>query len=281
MRRLQWVSGPPVFPPLCFMDTDIAAVPVLRDNYVWMIRRGETAIAIDPGEAEPVRRWLEAHVLRLAGIAVTHHHADHTGGVRALAPLLSPEGVIVTSAEAGIPHGRIGRAGEIVRFPGGVELEVLAVPGHTRDHLAYATADGHLFAGDTLFSIGCGRLFEGTAAEMVASLARLQKRDPATLVYPAHEYTAANLAFALDLEPENDALLRYREEVQALRQRGRPTLPVRLGRERALNPFLRLEDPAIRRVVRARGGPPAHDPVAIFANLRCWKDCFVVRVENR
>ncbi len=256
------------------------AVAALRDNYVWMLRRGETAVAVDPGEDAPVRHWLERHALRLTGIAVTHHHADHTGGVDGLAPLLAPGGFVATSGGARFAGDRLARAGETLRFPGGVSLEVLAVPGHTRDHLAYRTDDGHLFPGDTLFRLGCGRLFEGTPAEMVESLARLRALDPGTAVHPAHEYTAANLAFALDLEPMNDALLRLREEVLALCRRGLPTLPVPLGEERALNPFLRLEDPAIRRVVRARAGLEMPDPVAIFATLRSWKDRFVAQVEG-
>jgi hydroxyacylglutathione hydrolase len=262
------------------MKTEVAAVPALRDNYVWMIQRGETAVAVDPGDARPVRRWLERHALRLTGIAVTHHHADHTGGVPDLLPCLAPGGFVATSAGARFPNDRLARSGETLRFPGGVNLAVLAVPGHTRDHVAYVSDEGHLFPGDTLFSMGCGRLFEGSAAEMVESLARLRALEPVTTVYPAHEYTAANLAFALDLEPTNDALLQLRDDVLSLRRQGRPTLPVPLARERALNPFLRLDDPAILRAVRDRGGPTAPDPVAIFATLRGWKDCFVAREES-
>jgi hydroxyacylglutathione hydrolase len=262
------------------VDTEVVAVPALRDNYVWMLRRGETAVAVDPGDAAPVRRWLEREALRLVGIVLTHHHVDHTGGVPALLPLLAPGGYVATSAGARFPGDRPARAGEVLSFPGGVRFDVLAVPGHTRDHLAYRTDEGHLFPGDTLFRLGCGRLFEGTADDMVTSLARLRSLDPGTMVYPAHEYTAANLAFALTLEPTNEALLRLREEVRSLRRRGLPTLPVALERERALNPFLRLEDPAIRRAVHERGGGSTTDPVAIFANLRGWKDRFVAPDES-
>lgn len=256
------------------METEVFAIPILRDNYVWVLRRGKTAIAIDPGEAVPVRTWLEVHGLDLVGIVITHHHFDHTGGVAELRSLLTHDGLVVASADAAVPQAHVPADGDELSFPGGTTLRVLAIPGHTRDHLAYLSKDGHLYPGDTLFSMGVGRLFEGRPEEMVESLARLKALDPEVLVHPAHEYTAANLEFALDLEPMNTSLLKLREDVRLRRLRGEPTLPVRLSQELAHNPFLRLDDPAIRRVVEERSGCSVLDPVTVFATLRSWKDRF-------
>lgn len=249
---------------------DIDFIPAFKDNYIWLLRRGSRAVAVDPGEAAPVLARLQDGGLQLDAILVTHHHADHQGGVAELlrqgqVPVFGPASESITGRSQPLSGGeRIRVLGE--------ECEVLAVPGHTAGHVAYCLA-GRVFCGDTLFGGGCGRLFEGTPAQMAASLARLAALPDATLIHCAHEYTAANLRFALAVEPGNAAVAARIAAVEACRQAGRPSVPSTLAEEKATNPFLRCAEPAVIAAAQRRQ-PEAVDPVAVFAALRAWKDVF-------
>lgn len=251
----------------------LTALPAFEDNYIWTLVDDEgNAVIVDPGDAAPV---LAASSMGLwpAGVLLTHHHPDHCGGVAALRerwptlPVYAPE-------DARIPYATE-RVGEGSRFKmNNWDFAVLAVPGHTLSHIAFHGAEGHLFCGDTLFSLGCGRLFEGTPAQMLASLERLAALPGASAVCCGHEYTLANAAFARAVDPANDALRRRTEEAQAMRNAGRPTLPSTLATELATNPFLRVDTPAVRAAVANRLGREPVDRVETFAGLRRWKDGF-------
>jgi hydroxyacylglutathione hydrolase len=254
----------------------VRPVRAFADNYIWLIEapaRPGDVIAVDPGDALPVIEELRRSGATLAAILLTHHHADHIGGVNELldlgqVPVIGPD------------DGRIARLtrkvrdGERCELPDlGLAFDILHVPGHTLSHIAFL---GHaaLFCGDTLFSAGCGRLFEGTATQMNASLGRFKRLPPATRVYCGHEYTAANLRFALTVEPANPAALAYRDRVQALRGAGDPSLPSTLALEIEVNPFLRCEVPAVARAAAAHAGQPLAGEAEVFGALRAWKDQF-------
>lgn len=247
----------------------MTAIPAFRDNYVWAIHDDQSAILVDPGETAPILAWLEARQVRPVAILITHHHADHVGGIRELAvrhgiPVYGP-------AIENIP-GRTHplRGDEIVTISElGLNFQVLATPGHTLGHLCYFGQDA-LFCGDTLFSCGCGRLFEGTPAQMHASLARIKALPKDTRIYCAHEYTLENLDFALTLEPDNPALHRRLEEVHALR--GKPSLPVSLDTELATNPFLRCEQASVIVAAAQHAGHPLQPGLETFATVRRWRD---------
>ncbi len=250
----------------------IDPIPAFTDNYIWVMQQGDAALVVDPGDAEPVLRVLRERNLRLEAIVVTHHHADHVGGVETLVRAF---GTPVYGPSNSPYHGidRHLRGGDRVTLLGH-EFSVLAVPGHTLDHIAcWCPALGILFCGDTLFACGCGRLFEGTAAQMHASLSALARLPDATLVYCAHEYTLGNLRFARAVEPANIALQHRQENCQLQRKRGEPTVPSTLGEEKATNPFLRCAEPQVRAAVQPRLAPGA-DAVAVFGALRSWKDSF-------
>lgn len=249
---------------------DISFIPAFKDNYIWLLRNGRDAVVVDPGDAAPVMARLRADGLRLKAILITHHHADHQGGVEALVsafpvPVYGPENESITGRTVALSGGQ---AIEVL----GQRFDVIDVPGHTAGHIAYATA-GALFCGDTLFGAGCGRLFEGTPAQMHASLARLAELPADTLVYCAHEYTEANLRFAAAVEPENRAT---QERIAACRERraaGLPTVPSVLAEELATNPFLRSTEVAVIQAAMARI-PEAKDPVSVFTAIREWKNVF-------
>ncbi|MGA0609219.1 hydroxyacylglutathione hydrolase [Caldimonas sp. KR1-144] len=257
---------------------NLVAVPAFTDNYIWMLHDGRAAIVVDPGEAAPVERVLDERRLDLQAIVVTHHHGDHVGGIDALLPRLAPDapggGVIGTGRER-IPHRtRAVLGGDVVTLLG-CDFRVIDVPGHTAGHVAfYGEPEGEapiLLCGDTLFSGGCGRLFEGTPAQMLASLDALAALPGETRVCCAHEYTLANLAFAHAVEPGNAELARYREHCKQLRAQGNPTLPSTIQTERAINPFLRAREAAVIESARRQGA--ANDaPVEVFATLREWKN---------
>ncbi len=249
------------------------ALPALSDNYVWVIRRpgGREVAIVDPPEAAPVLRWLEEHDARLVMILNTHHHWDHTGGI---AELKTRCGAVVAGPARGTQAGglvdRHCADGDEFVFAG-ARVRVLEVPGHTLDHVAFHFPDDDLLAcGDTLFSLGCGRVFEGTPEMMWRSLDRLRRLPGETRVCCAHEYTLANGRFALHVEPDNPALRARMREVEDLRARDLPTLPSTIALERATNPFLRPESPAIR----ARLSLDAAEDAAVFAALRAMKDRF-------
>lgn len=258
----------------------IEAIPAFQDNYLWLIRSPHRprALVVDPGDAAAVQARLDAERLSLAGILLTHHHADHVGGVAALAarhrcPVWGPEGEPIARVDYRLSGGdRIAPAGF------GLSLEILAVPGHTRAHIAYFCPrygdDPRplLFCGDTLFAGGCGRLFEGTPAQMAASLQRLAGLPSDTLVYCAHEYTLSNLRFALAVEPGSGALIDRHDEAVRARAAGVATVPSSIGIERDTNPFLRADAQGPRAAAAARLGRDPVDAVEAFAALRDWKN---------
>jgi hydroxyacylglutathione hydrolase len=254
-------------------EITVTAIPAFTDNYIWLISTGESACAVvDPGDATPVRRHLERHALELDTILITHHHADHIGGVAELAgeygaAVYGPHDPRITGQTQSFGEG------EVVRLRGlDLEFKVIEVPGHTRSHIAFY-GHGCLFCGDTLFSVGCGRLFEGTAEQMQASLDKLAALPPATQVFCAHEYTLSNCDFALAVEPDNRELQRRASEVEASRAVGRSTVPTDLGRELAVNPFLRSRVEAVVAAARKRN-PAATAGASTLAEIRAWKDSF-------
>ena len=248
----------------------IVPVPVLQDNYVWLGHDGVHAFVVDPGEAAPVEMALQSLQLTLAAILVTHHHGDHIGGVAALAeawhcPVYGP-GTI------GVVNRPVGEGDTVALAAPAATFQVIAVPGHTLDHIAYYN-DSTLFCGDTLFACGCGRLFEGTPAQMQHSLARLAALPADTRVCCTHEYTLANQRFALAVEPHSPALAARHSADQATRAQDRPTLPSSIGMECTTNPFLRWAEPGVVEAALAQGAS-SPDPVQVFAALRRWKDGF-------
>lgn len=250
-------------------------IPAFVDNYIWMLHDGHRALVVDPGDDLPVRDALAQHGLTLEAILVTHHHHDHTGGVDALRQATGAK--VYGPALEHMPEPLQRLADGDVITPLGLRFEVMHVPGHTAGHIAFFAQIPHddpvLFCGDTLFSAGCGRLFEGTPAQMLASLTRLAALPENTRVCCAHEYTLSSLRFALAVEPDNAALLAYQSRAQALRQHHQPTLPSHIGLEKAINPFLRTHLPEVARAVQQMDAH-AHDPVGVFAALRTWKDRF-------
>jgi len=260
----------------------VSAIPAFSDNYIWLIRaaQGDAACVVDPGDALPVEAALAQSGLRLSAIVLTHHHPDHVGGVARLREAFAPV-VYGPAGEdiAGVDH-RLAD-GETIEVAGiGLRLRVIDVPGHTRGHIAYHGARhgddprGLLLCGDTLFAGGCGRLFEGTAAQMLASLSRLAALPPETLVYCAHEYTVSNLRFAAAVEPGSAEVADRLQEAQRMREAGSATVPSTIGIELASNPFLRADAPGVRAAAAARLGRPAGSSVEAFAAIREWKNVF-------
>lgn len=250
----------------------VIRIPAFKDNYIWLLRNGNSAVAIDPGDAQPVLDVLEREGLSLACILITHHHDDHQGGVASLLAHYPAE-VFGPAAESitGITQPLCG--GETIHIEAlATNFRVIPVPGHTRGHLAYYGA-GSLFCGDTLFGAGCGRLFEGTAAQMADSLARLAALPDDTAVYCAHEYTEANLRFALAVEPANPHVQERARQVAAARSQDLPTVPSTLGLEKATNPFLRCQEADV--LASASGRETGlRDAVEVFAVLRAWRNNF-------
>lgn len=256
----------------------VLTLPAFKDNYLWLIHDGSNAAIVDPGEAAPVKAALAAHKLRLTAILLTHHHADHIGGVPSLledwdVPVFGPrnDGIDLVTHPLG--------QGERIDVPGlGLALDVLDVPGHTLGHIAYVRREPGaqwLFCGDTLFGAGCGRLFEGTPRQMMDSLAQLAALPGETLVYCAHEYTLSNLRFAQAVEPDNAALEARVRADGAKREAGEATIPSTIALENATNPFLRVGAARIvQSLVEAGRLQPGATQVDTFAALREWKNTF-------
>ncbi len=258
----------------------ILALPAFRDNYIWMIHDTRSALVVDPGDAAVVTAACAAggaqpQGLRLAGILVTHHHPDHTGGIAALlrqtpVPVWGPQAEDIGGVSQSV------RGGDTVHVPAlGLDWHVLDVPGHTLGHIAFHCASlGVLLCGDTLFSAGCGRLFEGTAEQMLQSLDRLAALPAHTQVLCAHEYTLGNLQFARSVDADNARIEAYQAWCARQRASGMPTLPSTIGRELEVNPFLRCEQPGILAQLQQHFGRMPADRVETFAMLRQWKNDF-------
>jgi hydroxyacylglutathione hydrolase len=255
----------------------ITAIPALRDNYIWGLelggrgRRDRRAALVDPGEDTPALAWLERRKLRLEAILITHHHYDHQGGVAGLLERFPDVSVFGPRTESitGLTHPLSG--GERI-FILDTEVEVLPVAGHTRGHVAYLAEDA-LFCGDTLFGAGCGRIFEGTPAQMFAALQRIASLPDTTRIFCAHEYTLENLCFATLLEPDNPAVKTRVMETLHLLRAGKPTVPSSLGAEKASNPFLRYAEPVLQEMVRKKN-PDALTDELVFTELRAVRDMF-------
>jgi hydroxyacylglutathione hydrolase len=253
----------------------LLALPAFADNYIWMLHDGAKAVVVDPGDAAPVLQALDTHRLQLEAILVTHHHADHVGGVNALRPRLLGQVWGPASERMPEPCTRLTEGDRLQLL--GLQFEVWEVPGHTAGHIAYVQRGADqaplLFCGDTLFSAGCGRLFEGTPAQMHHSLSRLAALPGDTRVCCTHEYTLSNLRFAAAVEPGNTAREAYQAECEKRRQQGEPTLPSNIALERRINPFLRCEEPEVLASAQAQGAT-SRAAVATFAALREWKNRF-------
>jgi hydroxyacylglutathione hydrolase len=255
-------------------------LPAFQDNYLWFLHDGKRALVVDPGDAQPVMSALQQHGLRLEAILVTHHHPDHVGGVDALRDATGAK--VWGPARETIPEPltRLVEGDTIEAL--GLQFRVIDVPGHTSGHIAYYCADtgSHLdgrpllFCGDTLFSGGCGRLFEGTPAQMHQSLEKLASLPGETRVCCTHEYTLSNLKFALAVDAGNLQLIHYEQRCQELRAKGLPTLPSSIELEKQVNPFLRTREPAVVQAAQGHDAATAPDEVSVFATLRAWKNEF-------
>lgn len=255
-------------------ELHITPIPALDDNYIWLIQvpGAPQAAVVDPGDAEPVQAALVAAGLDLTAILVTHHHADHVGGVSELVAAY-PQALVCGPDDRRLPGlDRVVGEGDRVVVPSlGLSLGVLEVPGHTASHLAYL-GHGALFCGDTLFMAGCGRVFDGTFAQLAASLARIAALPPETLCYCAHEYTISNLGFAAWVEPASAALRVRQAEAERQRAAGAPTVPAPLALELATNPFLRVREPAVIAAAERFAGRRLETDAEVFTALRRWKD---------
>jgi hydroxyacylglutathione hydrolase len=249
----------------------IHPIKAFSDNYIWCIHDGKNAVVVDPGDAKPVQKYLAANNLTLIAILVTHHHPDHIGGIGNLDPKIPVFGPM-TEAISSLTH-RL-QEGDIVTIDKlALQFNILDVPGHTRGHIAYYD-DSHLFCGDTLFSCGCGRLFEGTAEQMHRSLNKLARLPDETLVFCTHEYTEANIRFALEVESTNDDLLEYAQNVRKARANNIPSLPSTIELEKKVNPFLRANAETVIQAANAYASRTLASSVDVFSTIRQWKNNF-------
>jgi hydroxyacylglutathione hydrolase len=259
---------------------ELVALPAFTDNYIWMIHNGENAIVVDPGDATVVISALQAHQLSLEAILVTHRHADHTHGLPALHAMFGGLPVYGPAHETilGVTHF-MAEGDQFTAL--GLQWAVWDTPGHTAGHITYMAPSqeglpcpqGLVFCGDTLFSAGCGRLYDGTHAQLANSLQRLSSLPAQTWLCPTHEYTVSNLMFAAAVEPHNPAIAQAHQRSAAQRQAGQPTLPTTVEQENSINPFVRTHQSAVIAQALAHGATDA-SPVAVFTALRLWKDQF-------
>lgn len=257
------------------MKIEIQAIKAFKDNYIWLLTNPEnsTAICIDPGDAKPVLEVLTKENLYLCAILITHHHWDHTGGIAGLTRHNKTQVYGPKSSIEGLTN-IIKEKDHLIFKELDVDFTIIEIPGHTLDHVAYY-GQGLLFCGDTLFSGGCGRLFEGSAEQMLHSLSRLAALPDDTKVYCAHEYTESNLKFALKLEPNNLILAQRYAEIKRVRQRQENTLPSTIALEKATNPFLRCHLPSIQKAASEHCKKNIHDPTETFSVIREWKTSIV------
>ncbi len=256
------------------MSLNIKPILALRDNYIWLGYDDETrqAFVVDPGEAVPVLKILQQEQLNLAAVLITHHHSDHSGGIRPLIqkypkiPVFGPKNESIAGVTLPLQEGNLVEISGIK-----VQFEVLEVPGHTRGHIAFYS-EGILFCGDTLFSAGCGRLFEGSPEQMYRSLSKIRALPEETQIYCAHEYTLDNIIFAKWVEPANRILLQREREAHLLQDQGLPTVPSRLSLEKQVNPFLRCDVPAVIQAAERFAERTLSTAVEVFATVRSWKD---------
>ncbi len=273
------------------MPKDLLQVDLLQvrpiaaydDNYIWLLSDSHCAVVVDPGDAEPVIAYLQANKLTLQAILITHHHADHMGGIADLVAW-AKDSHQLTPTVYGPTNEAIPGVTDALMQGDSLHLDkpdltfwVLDVPGHTAGHIAYYVEAGdqqHLFCGDTLFACGCGRLFEGSPAQMVSSLEKFKKLPDSTLVYCAHEYTLSNIKFALTVDPHNQDLKDWKSRAESLRQVGKPTVPTTIAHEKLVNPFLRCDFLPVINSVNRHSPLKSKEPVDVFAGLRAWKDVF-------
>ncbi len=253
---------------------NITPTPAFADNYIWLLKSEQNpeVAVVDPGDATPVLERLQSEQLSLGAILITHHHHDHTGGIRRLKAAFPHVRVYGPADEPipGITHPLT--EGDEVQLPWCSDsLRVFEIPGHTAGHIAYA-GDGLLFCGDTLFAGGCGRVFDGTMAQMAASLQRIAQLPEETLLYCAHEYTQDNLGFAQLVEPENQAIAARQEATRMMRSQGQPSVPSLLSLQLKTNPFLRTQNPTVIAAAEQWAKKPLSGNVALFSALRSWKD---------
>lgn len=256
------------------MSVSVFPIKAFNDNYIWCLSNQSHCVVVDPGDAAPVLAYCQDNQLTLSAILITHHHWDHTRGIDALLstfpniPVYGPQNKDITQITQRLSEGDDVKLDHL-----GVQFSILEVPGHTLDHIAYF-GDTGLFCGDTLFSAGCGRLFEGSPQQMFQSLAKLTALPTHTAVYCTHEYTMANIAFAEAAEPNNQALIDYKHWAMKQRQQNIPTLPSNIQRELAVNPFLRCDSEELMANVSQSMGVTLASEQDTFASLRRWKDNF-------
>lgn len=254
---------------------EIIPLPALKDNYIWLLRNkiSDHVAIVDPSEAKPVLNYINGEGLIPIAIMITHHHWDHVGGIPELSkhyniPVYTPKTESVNGSTHPVGEGDIVKLSEL-----DLTLNVMDVPGHTAGAVAYY--DEHrIFSGDTLFTAGCGRMFEGTPPQMHASLSKFKTLPDTTLLYCGHEYTVANLKFAAAVEPENIAIKERLELAEKARKQNQPTVPASLAEEKQTNPFLRCEEPSVIEAATHYASKTLNDPTEVFATVRNWKDNF-------
>ncbi len=255
---------------------NIHPVPAFQDNYIWVIHNRDHAAVVDPGAASPVIDYLQKEKLQLCAILITHHHNDHTGGIAELTQLFNvPVYGPCNESITGVTH--LLREGDSIQLKEiALDLLVIDIPGHTRGHIAYygSTPFAMVFCGDTLFSCGCGRIFEGDVAQMYRSLQKLCQLPDETRIYCTHEYTLGNIRFARRVDPENRALIELEIAVRQLRHHDTPTLPTTVFVEKSVNPFLRCDQSALIGSAQQYAAMPLPDPLSVFSVLRAWKNNF-------